>query len=111
MSSVCSDAPPLRWRTQAPLPGQVHAAVGEAGGRIEVLPAGSQHQANAGLVAHPVRGLPSLGSARWRVCGTLAAVHHLPSQVDVFKATGTQETFGKYLRGKETGMNALKRRI
>lgn len=84
-------------RAQSAPPGQVHAAVSEAGGGIEVLPAGSQHQVGAPLVLHPVRGSPLLGGARRGAVGLRVAMHHLPRQADVFKATGAQEAFCKYL--------------
>lgn len=65
MEFESSDLPRL-WKNIGTLPGQTHAAVGEAGRRIEVLSAGSQNQVNTFLVTDPVLGSPFMGyTSRW----------------------------------------------
>lgn len=49
------------------VPGQIHAAICEAGGRIEILSAGSQNQVNTLLVADPVLSFAFLGHAGRRI--------------------------------------------
>lgn len=98
MEPVSSDLPPASVEEYwVPLPGQVHAAVSEAGGRIEVLSAGGQNQVNTFLIADPVLGLPLWGCSGGRGRGRSTAVHQLAGQVDVLKATGAQKAFCKYL--------------
>lgn len=79
------------------LPGQVHAAVSEVGGRVEVLSAGSQHQVNTPPVLDPELGSSLVGRTSWEIKRRSTAVHHLPSKVDILQATGAEEAFGKYL--------------
>lgn len=96
--------PPPSEERRVPLPGQIHAAVREAGGRIEVLSAGSQNQVKALVVAEPVLGFPFWGCADGGVDGTSTTLHQLPSKADVLQATGTQKAFCKYL-GKRRKRN------
>lgn len=79
------------------LPGQVHAAVSEVGGRVEVLSAGSQHQVNTPPVLDPELGPSLMGRTSWKINRRSTAVHHLPGEVDILQATGAQKAFGKYL--------------
>ena len=77
--------------------GQIHAAVSEVGGRVEVLSAGSQNQVDASLLADPVLGSSFMERTSWRIIQTGATLHHLPCKVDVFQATGAQKALRKYL--------------
>lgn len=60
-------------------PGQIHAAIREAGRRIKVLSAGSQDQVNTPFITDPVLGFSFMGYTSEWIYGTGAAVHHLPS--------------------------------
>lgn len=70
---------PLTEEYRITPPGQIHAAIGEAGRRIKVLSAGRQNQVNTSFITDPVLGFPFMGYTGGRIYCTGAAVHHLPS--------------------------------
>lgn len=100
--NLCADVHAARPEHTLLLPGQVHAAVREVGGGVEVLSAGGQHQVNTSRVADPVLGSSFMCPSSWRTNGRSTAVHHLPRKVDVFQATGAEQAFCKYLGKRQT---------
>lgn len=103
-TGACVFRPLAPTENTVALPGQIHAAVSEVGRRIEVLSAGSQDQVDTFLITDPVLGFSFMGPTSWWIYRTSTAVHQLPSQVDIFKAAGTQKAFCKYL-GKRRNWN------